>query len=487
MAAGQVLVSGFILFALYYYLLRALGPVKLGIWSVVLATTSVAQLSELGFAGSVTKFVAQYLARDDRVGAASIVETAALTVAGIAALLALPLFFFLRWLLTFFLPPESIADGLLLLPFTILSFWLTAVGSVCVASLDGMKRTDIRSVLMMTASGFHLGLVILLLPKFDLIGLAYAQVLQAFGVLVVSWFLSRHLMPTLNWRPKTWQKARFREMLSYGVNLQFAAIVGFLLDPLTKALLSKFGGLDVVSYYELANRMVLQVRSLLVSANKAVVPFVAGFQESNPTQTLSLYNTSVKFLLFLAIPLFIAINALSPVISILWIGNLEPWFVQFTALLSIAWFVNTMAGPAYYSNLGTGRLRWNTLGHAAMGSVNLAAGFTLGPIFGAKGVIVGMSMAVILGSLLVIAMFHRQQSVSFWVLVPREHILLALAAATAGIMARIAFDALSTALNVELMVLIILGILSVVVLPAVWLHPIRLEIHNRTFGAKSTN
>jgi O-antigen/teichoic acid export membrane protein len=48
-----------------------------------------------------------------------------------------------------------------------------------------------------------------------------------------------------------------------------------LYDPITKALLTKFGGLSLVGYYEMANKLIYQIRSLKVSANQILVPAFA--------------------------------------------------------------------------------------------------------------------------------------------------------------------------------------------------------------------
>ena len=42
-------------------------------------------------------------------------------------------------------------------------------------------------------------------------------------------------------------------------------------------------------------------------------------------------------------------------------------FVSMGLLLTIGWFFNSMNAPTYFVYLGTGRLRWNTLAHIAMG------------------------------------------------------------------------------------------------------------------------
>jgi hypothetical protein len=48
-------------------------------------------------------------------------------------------------------------------------------------------------------------------------------------------------------------------------NIQAITISQMLYDPITKGLLVKFGGLDLAGYYEMANRLVVQLRGFIVS------------------------------------------------------------------------------------------------------------------------------------------------------------------------------------------------------------------------------
>ena len=61
----QVAGSAATLFFLYRFLVRTIGVERLGIWSLVLATTSAVTLANQGFSTSVTKFVAKYAAREE--------------------------------------------------------------------------------------------------------------------------------------------------------------------------------------------------------------------------------------------------------------------------------------------------------------------------------------------------------------------------------------------------------------------------------------
>ena len=481
MAALQVFVSGSVLFALFYYLLRTIGPVQMGVWSVVLAATSAARLSELGLSGGVVKFVAQYLARSEEPNAATVVETAALSIAGFIGIILLPAFFFLRWLLGYVLPSSSLSDGLLLLPYALVSFWLNSVGSIFLATLDGVRRTDLRSAIAMTGTGLHLAFVFVLVPRNGLIGLAYAQVLQTSMILLAAWLQVRRFLPSLPVIPFHWDKELFREMFSYGVDFQFATFVRMLLDPLTKALLSRLAGLEVVSYYEMANRMVLQCRSLLVSANQVVVAVIAGMHESAPEKIRSVYKQSYRLLLFLALPLYASIGALIPVISELWVGRYEASFAAFSAILSVAWFFSTMSGPAYFTNLGTGHLRWNTLSHAAIGAVNVVAGVTLGHLFGAIGVVTGLAIALTAGSVIVVSAHHIKNKIRLSQLLPRENLYLAMASLFSIVIVRLVFHFASGLISKLSVAIISLTVLGAAMLPFMWLHPMRMKVVNWVF------
>jgi len=57
MSVVQIVVIGIVLFILYRFLLNTIGVEQLGIWSLVLATTSVTQIASFGLSGSVVKFV----------------------------------------------------------------------------------------------------------------------------------------------------------------------------------------------------------------------------------------------------------------------------------------------------------------------------------------------------------------------------------------------------------------------------------------------
>jgi O-antigen/teichoic acid export membrane protein len=476
MAVLQVIVSGGILFALFYVLLRTIGAAQFGVWALVLATVSATRVSELGLSGGVVKFVAKHLAKSDHKSAGEIIQTAAVSIAVLLAFLLVLVYPFIAWAIAYFVDQGSRNDALNLLPFAMLCIWFTAIGGVFLSGLDGAQRTDIRSVFMIVIAGAHLVLVFLLVPNYGLVGLAYAQLIQSVLLVSLSWPILRVVIRDLPLLPVYWAKGRFREMFAYGLNFQVISVAQMMFDPTTKALLSKFGALDMVSYYEMANRMVGQFRSVLISANSVLVPIIAGLHEKTPGRVATFYRGSYQILLYLALPLYAGIVALVPVVAEIWIGSLEPSFVAFATLLTIGWFVNTLAAPAYFSNLGIGDLRWNTISHVTMGISNVALGLILGMLFGGIGVVSGFVLALIIGSALVTVGYHAEHHVSLHVLLPPGYRHLGLGSTAAAIVTWFVYFLIQTRTPVALSAFVCVGVFSGVVAPFLLVHPLRSKL-----------
>lgn len=472
-AASQAVVTGFTLFFLYRYVLDALGAESLGVWALVLATTSTASLANLGIASSTTKFVAQYIARDQTDRANTIIQTATVSVALILGL-ALPLLYPLLYkLIPFFIQTEArLPEAYLILPYALISFWLNSVSGVFQACIDGLQRVDLRGYILMASSVLYLVLVFILVPISGIEGLAQAQVIQAGILLIGSWGLLRYSMPSLPFIPFRWTRDTFKEILGYSLNFQVISITQLLLEPVSKALMSRFGGLSMLAYFEMAYRMVFQLRSLIAAGHQAIVPTIADAQERSPGQIQKIYRFSFKLLLFLVLlgmPFFMM---LTPFISWIWIGEYNSTFILFANLLFIGWFLNLLANPAYFANLGTGELKWNVIGHIVIGTLNLALGIVLGQALGGLGITVGFVIAILAGSFIIMIAYHRRYHLSLVQLLGSKSLLLGGASIIALLATGYVFSRSFLDLSAIQVVLINTAIFLVITGWPAWRHPI---------------
>ena len=428
-AVVQVVIGAVLLFILYRVILDTLGVESLGIWSVVLATASASRIGELGLSTGVTRFVAKYRALGDDAKVSSVLQTGVISVAALLLVvitLALPL---LQMVLGHLFPEERLDEALALLPFLMASLILSAVAGIFQSGLQGCQKYVQTAVLVSISNLLFVITGLWLAPGHGLQGLAWAQIGQGVFLAIGGWILLRLVVPGLPLLPWRWNKQSFREMLGYGAQVQLAGVAMMLFDPLTKALLSKFGGLSTAGYFEMANQLVSKVRMLIVAANQVIVPRVAELNEGQHDGIKAMYRTNLR-VLFLVVPVTMGLLiGWAPVVSEVWIGHYAPTFVLFAALRAVFWAINIFCGPAYFSNQGRGRLFWNTAGHVWMGLANALLGFLLGWQFGGTGVVIGAGLALVSGSFPVIYGFHRDLAIPWKTLPYRE--------ASAGILAAV--------------------------------------------------
>lgn len=479
MAALQVMISGGVLFLLYRYLLRTIGAEQMGIWAVVQATASVSRIGEMGFSGSAVKYTAKYIARNETDKAAEVIQTTVATIGVVLACILAIGYPLIAWLMGKLIPRSHISDALAILPYVMASTWISTIAGIFLSGLDGCQRMDRRARVSMLSSVLLLVLAWLLVPSLGLRGIALAQIGQGLLLLLLGWALLRRELPTLPRLVPGWSAVLFREMFRYGFNFQLITLLGMLADPLTKALMTKFGGLASTAYYEMANRMVAQFRSLLVAANEAVVPQVAGLHENFPEEIGRMYAASYRTIFFLSLPLYAVLASLVPMASELWIGRYEARFAMYALLLTLAYWINTLAGPAYFVNLGTGRLGWNIGSFVLLAVLNMVLGYFLGLSHGGTGVAWGYALAIMMSGGLIMLGYHRDQQVPLAGLLPDESRGLLLACCLGLLAAWGMFTLMEEFAGALAQAVLCWLACMAIIVPAFWKHPLREKIHHR--------
>lgn len=411
-AIGQVLIVGIVYLVLYRYLLVTLGIELLGVWSLIIASTSLALIANFGISTSIIKFVATYYARNDFDRLRKLIFTAAVFIIGTYSIISVVILIAGTYVLPHFIEAKYLPIALEILPFSLLSLIINALGGVISSCLDGIQKNYIKSYIVSFSSIVLFALSVLLTPKFGLKGLIFAQIFQAIIVLVASiYYLSKSIKSifTLQWN---WSKSLFKEIINYGIKMQALSFMQMSFEPVTKALLSKYGGLAMVGYYEMASRLVTQLRGLIVSANQVIIPVVAEAKETKETYVKELYIKTFSIVLLFDIVLITGIIITAPIVSFLWIGKIVPFFLFAVVLNSIVAFVNICSNPAYFSYLGEGKLNWLIYSYIAITVLNPILSYFLGIEFNGYGVVVGWNIAFLIGSLLVLFSYHQKNHIS---------------------------------------------------------------------------
>jgi O-antigen/teichoic acid export membrane protein len=394
----QTIVSAGVLFVLYRFLLKELGPEKLGLWSLILASTSIARIGELGFSNATLRFVGKYVGAGNPGAAAEILETSLLTIAlplGVLLAIIIPL---LGSVLAWIVPPHHMADALVIVPWAMLALWLGIVGGLVQSAIDGSGRMDQRNMVLIATNGIYLALAIYLTPVLGLKGVAVAQVLQAAASLLIMWWLAKRHLRELPLMPFRWKRVRFKETLGFAVNMQISGIAGMLIDPITKAFISRFAGLEFLAYYEMANQVVNRARGVLMAGFQAMLPTYASVDPSDLDRLRELNRHAETRVLTLGIPYLTLVATAFPLISLIWTGTIQYQLIMCGVLLSVTWVLATIGIPAYYFSVGTGRgglVAKNQLMMAIMTSI---FGPLFGNLYGGYGVVLGAMLALLLAT-----------------------------------------------------------------------------------------
>ena len=476
LAVTQAVVSGVVLFLLYKFLLKTLGPERVGIWATVFAMATAARVSELGFTASTIRYTAQHLARNDSKGTIEMLQTVAITIGIALPLVLAALFPLFIWLIKLSVPTAHVQSAILLLPYALASVWIAALAGVCLAALDGCHRADLRALVGAFASPILLLFAWLLVPGRGLVGLAWAQIIQGVFSAAVAWMVLRRRLPGLPSLPSYWRYAYVREMIRYGVTFQAMAILTMLYEPVAKVLMAALGGLAPAAYYDMAVRMVSQVRGLIISGIQVLVPKVADTHERSPGDVRRVYARTYLLVFYVALPLYSALGAGIPLLSELLVGKLGTEFVTFAYLLCAGLAINTITGPAYFVNVGTGALRWNLYGHIVIGVLNVFLAYFAGVAFGAIGVVCGSVAALALGSGTTVLGYHTENNISLRHLWSSDNAWLTVVSLIAPV---VAWSASAFALIPHHAVLnAALGFCVGVgpVVAVAWLHPLRRRV-----------
>jgi O-antigen/teichoic acid export membrane protein len=416
----QLAVSSATLFILYRYLLQVLGAETLGLWSLLLAVSSTVQIANMGLGGSLTKAVAEADPAQDHAIPLQ-VQTTVISIGGIAALAALCVYPAAQFYLEFILKGESKAEVIALLPMVLLGFWLAMVSSVYQATLYGLQLIRHRNAVLAGESICHLALCVALAPRYGLAGIIAARVIQNVLTLASLVILLRIHVKSLPWVPRRWSRSVFNQLAGYAAEVQVITLLAMFADPFTKGLLGRYGSVAMVGYYEMANRLVQQFRAVVLSINQISLPMFAKANVADRPQVGELFMTAYRLNYFLCVPGFCLLVVCTPLISQAWIGRYESAFVGAVMLLSVGWLLNTIALPAYFASLGTGKLGLNLASHVLMSVMNVVLGFVLGSWLGGTGVILSWAAALGAAGALLISMYFRQSNRSASDLIPHSH------------------------------------------------------------------
>lgn len=348
-------------FLVYRYIFQHLGREQMGIWSVVIASTTLGLISNFGLSNGLIKYVAEFKEKEDSVSILLFAGTAnAINILFSLPIIAL-LYFPSKYYGISVLSGSQLTTFLEILPWCMFSVFLNNILSTYICLLDGFQSFFSRSITQ--SIGFVVfGISAIVLASYNgLIGISWALCIQAGFVFTISLIIIYKKKYLTYLFPVKLNSTACKKLIGYGVKFQTITILVFLFDPIVKFCLTKFFGLNATGIYELSNKVVIQFRNIVVNVNQVITPAVASIHEK---QKINLYLEDVFASNYWnAINISILALSVMPMASYFFTGTIDPTYFSAYIFLSIGWLCNMLSTPFYYSFLGLGKMRFPIIQH----------------------------------------------------------------------------------------------------------------------------
>ncbi|WP_228853133.1 oligosaccharide flippase family protein [Aegicerativicinus sediminis] len=406
----QITISALVILVIYKFVINSVGIEEFGLWSLIISVTSFSELGNFGFSGSLIKYSAELSTRNSFKELIGLLNVSFIFLALLTGVLLLAVYTIGDLILPFLVESNLVELGKNVMLFILLGLYLNVLAGLFFAVLEGLNISYLKSISIIIASITYLVSTIYMVNSFGLIGLAYAYVIQASVYFILGIYCICKRIKNYHFFKLKIPKGLWRRFVSYSVKFMFIGLSQTLYDPVTKVILSRFGGLSFVALFEVATKLIIQVRGLVLGILKNILPKIVALKSLNGNGTLE-KQFSYVFKLNLVL-LIITLGLILPnlkIISIMFIGTFDVNFVLVGLILILGWFINSITISAYIFNLGTAHLSWNLISHIAIGILNLVFCLITGLVFSSGvGIILSWSLSLSLGSLLLLIEYHKR-------------------------------------------------------------------------------
>ncbi len=449
------------------YIIARVGVEGYGIWAVVGVLTGYFGLLDFGISTSFVKYIAEFYSKKEFEKINQVVNAGFFFYSVFGVVIVTFSFIYIEPLVAFFkIPPALYRETIFVFLLGIFLFVASNALSPFVAIQSGLQRMDISNKIAIVISlPTVFGTIFFLEKGWGLSGLMINNVIifvLSSSLSIVSAF---RILPELKFNPfASFNKEIIRKLFYFGYRMQLTKISGVVTSQTDKLLLVYLLSVNLVTFYQLGSSIIsyaVSVSTLLISA------LMPAFTELESRGDLSVlvdaYLRSVKYLVFVAMPLFIFLIVTASKLVFIWVGMGYSKAVLVTQILAIAFLLNTIAQVAASACLAIDKPQFMATASGVIVFLNIVLSFVLIKAFGFYGAAWGTAIATNIGTGYFVILVHRAIGVS-----SRKLFLLLSPCLIAGILSAalvIGIDVAITAVHVSLSrfsALVVFGLQAVV-------------------------
>jgi O-antigen/teichoic acid export membrane protein len=405
----QIVIVGVSLFLFYRFTTEKLGKETFGLWSLILSFSALTNVGGLGISGGLVKFTAEFNVDKN--------YKAIRESLNISIVLVIIIFFFLSCVIYklswYFLPTilsaDKFPDAYKLLPYTLIAFSINSVAALFWSVNDGLNKAYQKNLINIFSTLVFIILSYILISIYGILGIAYAQLAQSIFYVTGGIIFTYLNIPQYSIFSLAWNRNIISKILGYGLKLQGISICVLFYDPITKAILSKFAGLDYTTYFEIANRAVQQSRAILGVSVMNLIPKISELNyRSQDDDKQAIYLKCLRFSIFYCIVVYGFIGGIAPQISLFFLKEINSRFIFILIMLLLANFINSIILPAYIFATAEAKLKPMLISHVVIAVLNPVLSYIIAFIIPSYSIL-GWCIACTTGSLYI--QYQYQKSI----------------------------------------------------------------------------
>lgn len=389
--AGKIITLG-TGFLLTPWLVHWLGASTYGLWALVGSVVAYGSLLDFGIAAAITKYTAEYRAKNQTENAQALVATAfclylalGLVVIALGAILAYIFPF------VFNVPIAQRAEATWLVLLSGIGVGIAVPCATPSAILRGLQRFDMLNVLGVTGTLLSASATVLvLLAGGGVVGIVVVNILVTLAIQLPAYALIRRAAPELVLNLRAVRREFVRTVASFSSSLFVLNVSGQLQGQTDEIVIGAFQPLALVTPYALSRRLSDTARTLTDQFLKILLPLASELEAADDrTRLRALYIISTRLTLASFVPIACVLIALAGPLLALWVGESYAPYAPLVVVLTLAGLIDMSQWPASHVLQGMGRHRPLAFMSIASGVANLVLSIILIQFLGLMGVALG--------------------------------------------------------------------------------------------------
>lgn len=281
------------------------------------------------------------------------------------------------------------------------------------AILKGLGRFDQASYILLV--GRFIGLIMAVLffiNGYKIWGIYMGQALSFLSVLILSsFFISKRI--GLYYKPFAHKKEYLVKLLKFGGTMTVSKILSILLEPFIKIVIARYIGLAEVTYFEIANKVVMQIRSLFERGISAIMPEVSRLSttiKDAKVKISEMMRRVNKLNVLVGSSVFILLLFIGEPLLKLWLsaGYCKVITIAFRVIIG-GYLINLLSVPSYYYFMGTGQVRFCFLNHLIQTVLNfiLVVVLIFFDIINFQLLVTVYAVSIAISSIVLMIMYHN--------------------------------------------------------------------------------